>query len=89
MKVQKIFYTSKFEKAFKRLPKDIKTKAINKEKIFRRNCFDPRLKTHKLKGKFSNRFAFSVDYSYRILFRFRKKKNEVIFENVGPHSIYR
>lgn len=87
MKILSIYYSSHFEKAFKGLPAGIKKQAVAKEKIFRKDCFDKRLKTHKLKGKFENYWAFSINYSYRILFKFTEK-NAVGFVDIGDHSIY-
>jgi len=43
-----IFYTSKFEKSFKRLPREIQILALKKEGIFREEMFHPSLRTHKL-----------------------------------------
>ncbi len=87
MKIKNIYYSSYFEKAFKALPSKIKEQAIEKEKIFREDCFDKRLKTHKLKGKLKNYWSFSINYSCRILFEFGEK-DEASFIDVGTHSIY-
>lgn len=87
MKIKHIYYSSHFEKAFKSLPLNVRRQAIEKEKIFREDCFDKRLKTHKLKGKLANYWSFSINYSYRILFEF-SEKNEVGFIDIGTHSIY-
>jgi len=87
MKIKNIYYSSHFEKAFKALPSGVGGQAIEKEKIFREDCFDKRLKTHKLKGELGNYWAFSINYSYRILFEF-SGKDEVGFIDVGTHSIY-
>jgi mRNA-degrading endonuclease YafQ of YafQ-DinJ toxin-antitoxin module len=87
MKIKNIYYSSHFEKAFKALPSGIKKLAIEKEKIFRKDCFDKCLKTHKLKGKFENYWSFSINYSCRILFEF-SDKDEVGFIDVGTYSIY-
>jgi len=62
--------------------------AIIREKIFRNNCFDSRLKTHKLTGSLKDYWAFSVTHSERILFRFINEK-EVIFYKIGTHEIYK
>jgi hypothetical protein len=43
-----IFYTSKFEKSFKKLDISIKLLALDKESLFRENYRNPKLKTHKL-----------------------------------------
>jgi len=83
----KIFYQKIFLKRFKRLPISIQQKVFEKEEIFRKDFFDPRLKTHKLHGRFKNCYAFSVDFEYRIIFDFDKNKN-VKFYSVGKHDIY-
>ena len=83
----KIFYSSKFEKEYRKLPLKIKLLAEKKEKIFRHNPFSLSLKTHKLKGRLSDFWAFSIDFHYRIIFEF-VKKNEVWFLSVGTHSVY-
>lgn len=87
MKIKKITYSSHFAKAFKALPNVVKKQAIQKEKIFREDCFGQRLKTHKLKGELKEYWSFSVNYSHRILFEFQDD-GEVGFIDVGTHSIY-
>lgn len=88
MKINKIHYTSRFIKDFKKLSKEKQKLAIIREKIFRDNCFDPRLKTHKLTGQLKDYWAFSVTHSDRVLFRFISEK-EIIFYKIGSHEIYR
>lgn len=87
MIIQNIFYSTHFARAFQRLPKDIQEKAIRREALFRRDCFQPSLKTHKLKGALADYWSFSIDYSYRILFAFGEK-NSADFIDVGPHDVY-
>jgi len=84
----KIYYSNKFEKEYKRLPKKIKDLAEAKEKIFRKNPFDPKLKSHKLTGKLQEFWSFSINYQYRIIFEMVNKK-EAWFHSVGTHEIYR
>ena len=69
------------------LPKHIKKSAEEKESIFRKNPFDPRLNTHKLSGRFDGFWAFSIGQKYRIIFELHKK-NIIWFHSVGDHSIY-
>ena len=82
-----IIYSPQFEKEYKRLPENIKRKAEKKEKIFRSNPFDSRLKTHKLSGRLFEFWSFSIDNRYRIIFELKNEKT-VIFHIVGDHSIY-
>lgn len=86
--MMKIDYSSKFIRNFKKLPSVIKNKASKQERLFRDNIFDSSLKTHKLKGILANYFAFSVDYSYRIVFSI-DENNNVVFLDIGDHSIYK
>lgn len=86
-KIKVIRYTSKFERAYKKLSLQEKVIAEDREKIFREDPFDSRLKTHKLKGKLKNRWSFSLTYSQRVLCNFYQE-NEVIFYDIGDHRIY-
>lgn len=65
----------------------VRGKAIEKEAIFKKYPFAKTLKTHKLSGKFSGYYAFSIDYNYRIIFRYMKK-DTIVFVAIGDHSIY-
>lgn len=87
MKIQTIYISSHFERAFKKLPKALKEQALRREKYFRANAFDPRLKTHKLKGHLEGFWSFSLNYSHRILFEFLGD-SEVAFVDIGDHQIY-
>ena len=84
----KIYYSSKFEREYKKLPKGIKLLAEKKEKVFRRNPFNQSLKTHKLHGRLKEYWAFWIDSNYRIIFEFIGK-DTVWFHSVGNHSVYR
>ncbi|PWB38617.1 MAG: type II toxin-antitoxin system mRNA interferase toxin, RelE/StbE family [Parcubacteria group bacterium] len=83
-----IIYSSKFAREYRRLPKDVKALAETQEAIFRKDPYDPRLKTHKLKGKFDGFLSFSIGYKYRIIFEFAKGRKTVYFHIVGDHDIY-
>lgn len=83
----RIYYSSKFEREYKKLPRHIKDLAEEKEKIFRNNPFDSRLDTHKLSGRLKEFWAFGIDHKNRIIFEFRGKYI-VWFHSIGDHSIY-
>lgn len=80
-----IHISSLFERRFKKLPREIKQKAVAREKIFVVNPFDSRLGTHKLHGEKRDEWAYSVDYSYRIVFIFLEN-NAVLYLNIGTHD---
>lgn len=83
-----IYYSTKFEREYKRLPDSIKKLAEEKENTFRKNPFDPKLNTHKLGGRFKGHWTFWLDQKYRIIFEFAEK-DVIWFHSTGDHSIYR
>lgn len=83
-----IIYSSKFAREYKKLPNKAKDIAEEQEAIFRKDPFDPKLKTHKLKGKLSGFLSFSIGFEYRIIFEFSKDKKIAYFHSVGDHDIY-
>lgn len=88
MQIRVIKTVATFDKSYKKLLREIKDKAKEREKIFRVNAFDPRLRTHKLHGKDRNSWAFWIDYTYRIKFIFLNE-GEVLFLDVGIHDMYK
>lgn len=84
-----IIHTTRFARAYRKLPVPIKREAEKKEQIFRQNPFDHRLKTHKLKGRLAMFWSFSVTYKYRIIFEFHHaNRASVYFHDVGDHDVY-
>ena len=57
-------------------------------RILAEDAFDPRLKTHKLKGKLAGCWACSGGYDLRILFEFVKSGDSpaILLLNVGTHD---
>jgi len=87
MKITSVFYSSSFKKSIKKYSSNHNKieKTIAK---FIDNPFNPSLKTHKLTGKLSSYWSFSVDYHLRILFEFIDKKT-VGFIDLGTREIYK
>ncbi|MFZ2152770.1 MAG: type II toxin-antitoxin system mRNA interferase toxin, RelE/StbE family [Microgenomates group bacterium] len=83
-----IYYSSKFVREYKRLSPEIKRMAEEKEKIFRKNPHDPRLKTHALQNKLHGFWSFSINRQIRIIFEFGDE-NTIWFHSVGSHDIYK
>ena len=86
MEIKEIVYSGHFQRALKRLPRETKETIRKREGMFKKNCFDPRLNTHKLKGKLRYFWSFSLTYSHRVLFQFLDK-GRVGFIAVDDHSI--
>lgn len=83
----KIVYTRNFLRMLRHLPLNIQDKVCQKEIIFKKYPFSKILRTHKLSGKLSGHYAFSLDYNYRVIFKYLDKST-VAFLHVGDHSIY-
>lgn len=70
-----------------KLSLDLQKKSHKKEAIFRLNPFSSQLKTHKLHGMLKDYWSYSVDYHYRVVFRF-VNSHEVLFFDIDSHHIY-
>lgn len=82
--------TRGFEKSFAKLNAKTQKLFIKKLDIFIDDEFFPSLKTHKLKGKRKNEYAFSVTGDVRAVYEKRvEKENEILiftFVDVGGHG---
>lgn len=86
--INRILRSSHFIRSLKKLPLELQIEAVQREKMFGADCFDPKLKTHKLSGKLKNQWSFSVNYQYRILFEFLPD-DQALFIDIGDHDIYK
>lgn len=86
--IRTIENSTHFEKAFRKLPRHLQQKTVEKVKLFKLNPKDPRLDTHKLKGRLAPDWAFSIDYHNRVRFRF-VGEGIILLIDVGSHDIYR
>ncbi|OJI09276.1 MAG: hypothetical protein COV08_01605 [Candidatus Vogelbacteria bacterium CG10_big_fil_rev_8_21_14_0_10_49_38] len=84
----KIFYAPVFLRQFGKLEPDLQDEIVLKIESFRLGRDPQQLKIHKLKGKLSGHFSFSVNYRFRIVFVYRTK-TEVILTSVGDHDVYK
>lgn len=80
-----VSYSGKFLKSASGLSRKLIVQAEVREVLFRANPFHPILRTHKLHGKQSGLWTFSVSPKYRILFIFLKPEN-VLFLDIGTHD---
>ena len=83
-----VLVTSDFAKSFRKLPKPIQSIAEKKDRQFRIDAHDSRLRVHKLKGALDGYWAYSITPQYRVLFRFLSS-DKVVYYDIGTHEIYR
>lgn len=53
--------------------------------LFSEHPFHPCLKTHNLSGKLQDYSAFSINYQYRLVFKFISE-NKVLLITIGTHD---
>ena len=82
-----LIYAPRFVRQLKRLPKELQEEAFQKIDLFRNVKNHAILKVHKLHGKFSKSYGFSVNYKTRVVFDY-VSKTEVALLTIGDHDIY-
>lgn len=88
VRIKQVHVASRFFKSLSKLPPAIHALAEERDGWFRANPFDPRLKTHKLKGELAGAWSYSLDRRYRVLFRFLSD-DEALYYDIGTHDVYR
>ena len=83
-----VAYTPAFARQFKTLELPLQEEAVEKMELFKDSTNHKSLKVHKLKGYFSGRYSFSVNYKIRIVFSYLSKKEAVLLA-IGDHDIYK
>lgn len=81
----KVEFAPSFIKMYKGLDKHLREEIREKIELFRDEDNHLKLKVHKLKGRLDGRYAFSVNYKVRIVFR-HDHKNKASFLYVGSHN---
>jgi addiction module RelE/StbE family toxin len=79
---------SSFKRAYKRFIKshpDLEEKFRSQLTLFIQSPHDPRLQTHSLSGKLQGRWAFSINWKYRVVFYF-KRNDLALLEDIGTHD---
>jgi mRNA-degrading endonuclease YafQ of YafQ-DinJ toxin-antitoxin module len=84
-----IAYTPSFIRMFKRLEPALREEVQEKIAVFQDTDNHQRLRVHKLTGRLSGQYSFSVNYAYRIVFMYGESKQEAILLAVGDHDVYK
>lgn len=83
-----ISFKPTFVKQVNRLEKALIDEVFEKIELLKKEENHKALKVHKLHGKLSGYFSFSVNYNTRIVFEYLTK-NEIVLLFVGGHDIYK
>ena len=82
-----ISFKPTFVKQMNKLKKELVEEVFEKIELFKNEKNHKLLKVHKLHGKLSEHFSFSVNYKFRIVFKY-ERKSQVVFLDIGDHDIY-
>lgn len=77
-----------FVRKYKKLPPDLQEDVKKSIELLKNNPTHPFLKSHRLKGRLENRWSCSINYKYRIIFRYESETN-ILLLTVGDHDIYK
>ena len=83
-----IEYKPTFIKQYACFESSLKEEMKEKIELFRNGKNHKQLKVHKLKGKLSKYYSFSVNYKYRIVFIYQSKSRAALLAT-GDHDVYK
>ena len=83
-----IKYSAEYISLYSKLECNLQIEVREKTILFEEHKNHHQLKVHKLKGKFNKCLSFSVNYRYRIVFKYTEK-NTAVFLLIGDHDIYK
>jgi len=91
--MRKLVWDTSFRHAFKRRTRrapDLQERILDVLAILVDNSFEPRLKTHKLRGRLEGLWACWVEYDCRIIFAFEPDPSSgedlIVLVDIGSHD---
>lgn len=87
----KIFQSKKYQTKAAKLylsNRQLLNKLLEVYKMLEEDMFNPKLRTHKLKGEFEGKWSCSLTYEIRIIFRLTTIDNVKVIEllTIGDHD---
>jgi len=83
-----ISYKPTFIKQYASFERSLKEEIKEKIELLKDKKNHKQLKVHKLKGKLSRYYSFSVNYKYRIVFVYQSKSRVTLLA-IGDHDVYK
>jgi mRNA-degrading endonuclease RelE of RelBE toxin-antitoxin system len=81
--LERIVSLRRFDRAFDKLPRDIKKRFSKQIELFIEDPFYPSLKTERIKGGV---YASRVTDFYRFTWEFGEEGSTVVLRNIGKHD---
>ncbi|MDO8552985.1 MAG: type II toxin-antitoxin system YafQ family toxin [bacterium] len=73
-----------FLKRFKKMPKNVRVKFVERKNLFRNTPFHPILNNHSVERAYPGCRSINVTGDYRAIFK--QRGDVVVFVNIGTHS---
>lgn len=83
-----IRYRPEFVRLFDRLEYMLQEEVLEKIELFKDRNNHKSLKVHKLHGRLRNRYSFSINFKFRVIFVYMDKTTVALL-SVGDHDIYK
>ena len=83
-----ISFKPSFIKQIKSLDEKSRQEVLKKIELLKHKSNRRVLKVHKLHGRLSSYFSFSINYRIRAVFQF-ESQNEIALLDIGDHGIYK
>lgn len=86
----RIFLTPQFVRMFDNLERSLQEEALEKIETFKNVSSHRALRVHKLRGKYKNCYAFSINYQVRIIFQYAPEAEHTVYLlAIGDHNVYK
>jgi mRNA-degrading endonuclease YafQ of YafQ-DinJ toxin-antitoxin module len=83
-----VSYKPSFVRQYKILEPELQMEVKEKIGLFSNRENHEQLKVHKLKGRLSGRYSFSVNYRFRIVFAYLSRDSAALLA-IGDHDVYK
>jgi mRNA-degrading endonuclease YafQ of YafQ-DinJ toxin-antitoxin module len=82
-----IVISKQFARQFKKLNPQLKEEVLDTLELLKNPANHQSLKVHKLNGRMSDKYSFSVNYKIRVIFSY-PIPTEIFLLLVGSHDLY-
>ena len=82
-----IVISKQFSRQFRKLDPNLKEEVVEKLELLKDPVNHQSLKVHKLSGRLSGKYGFSVNYKIRVIFSY-PLPTEIFLLLVGNHDLY-
>ena len=83
----RISFKPSFIRQYNKLEEDLKIEVLDKIELLKNKANHRKIKVHRLHGRLSGNWSFSINYKIRVVFEFISKE-EIVVLAIGDHAVY-